>query len=274
MLGRKSPKELAFLHDLYIATDWGERFAELVDAHVELPKKGRALYIEGGTGGHALALQERAGGKLDLLCVDQSSECLEVARAKAVALNEPTQFQREDPRALSFADNQFDLVLGNASFALPGDSKQALAEMVRVAKPGGTVAFWLPTFSSYGEFFSIYWEALVSAGLEDRGADVEHLITDLPTVSEIETWAEQCGLESVNSWTSIEEFDYESGEQFFNSPLIADFLLPNWLQTVPEAARTRVAEELARIIDEERHSGEFAMTLKATLVVGKKSQVG
>jgi len=31
MSTHKSDKELAFLHDLYVATDWGERFAELVD---------------------------------------------------------------------------------------------------------------------------------------------------------------------------------------------------------------------------------------------------
>ena len=47
---QKTQKELAFLHDLYIATDWGERFAELVDQHVELPKEGRAVYVEAGTG--------------------------------------------------------------------------------------------------------------------------------------------------------------------------------------------------------------------------------
>lgn len=75
----KSPKELAFLHDLYVAPDWGERFAELVDARVQLPKKGRALYVGAGTGGHAMALQERAGEKFALLCVDESEECLELA---------------------------------------------------------------------------------------------------------------------------------------------------------------------------------------------------
>lgn len=268
----KSQKELAFLQDLYVATDWGERFAALVDKHVEAPEEGRALYVASGTGGHALALQERAGENLKLMCVDANDECLELARTKAMMFREGTEFQREQLNALSFADNQFDLVLGDASLTPPGDLKALFDEMVRVAKPDATVAWWLPTSSSFGEFFSIYWEALRSAGLQDQAGAVEHLITALPTVSEVENWAGQFGLEGVTSWTAIEEFDYESGDQFFNSPLITDFLLKNWLTLVPEGSRESVANELARIIDEERHSGEFALTLKATLVTGKKSQ--
>ena len=270
---QKTKKELAFLHDLYIAPDWGERFAELVDEHLALPVEGRALYIEAGTGGHALALQQQAGAKLELVCADQNEECLEVARAKAAALTEPTQFRHENSLALSFADDQFDLVLGNGSFTPRRDLTSALAELVRVTKGGGQIAWWLPTAGRFGEFFSIYWEALLGAGISDHGEDVEHLIKELPAVSEVEAWVADAGLDDIQSWTAIEEFDFESGEQFVNSPLIMDFLLPAWLETIPAGAREKVRAELARIIDEERHSGEFALTLKATLVVGKKSLI-
>jgi len=266
----KSPKELAFLYDLYVATDWGERFATLVDEHVELPNDGRALYVNAGAGGHALAVQAKAGEKLRLLCVDENDECLELARAKAVVLRQETEFQQEDPTALSLTDDQFDLVLGDASLTPTTDLKRVLAEMVRVANPGAKIAWWLPTASSFGEFFSIYWEALVRAGLEDRGGEVERLITDLPTTSDTEDWAHKAGLESVTSSTAIEEFDYESGEQLLTSPLITDFLLPKWLKPLPENERDRVVSELAQIIDEEKRSGEFSLTLKATLVVGRK----
>ena len=268
----KPAKEIAFLYDLYVAPDWGERFAELVDAHVELPKEGRALYVAAGTGGHAMALKERAGEKLQLVCVDESDEQLELAHAKAAALNEKATFQRENPLTLSFADDQFDLVLGNGSMISTRYQRDMLSEMVRVAAPGGTVAWWLPTASSFGEFFSIFWEALLNAELDDHGVDVEHLITDLPTISDVEQLAENEGLDDVQSWMAIEEFDFESGEQFLNSPLITDFLLQGWLSSVPESRKQRVEEELARIIDEERHSGEFALTLKATLVVGRKGR--
>jgi ubiquinone/menaquinone biosynthesis C-methylase UbiE len=273
MSQRKSPKELAFLHDLYVAPDWGERFAALVDAHVELPKQGRALYVSAGTGSHALALKERAGKQLELLCVDESDECLELARAKGVAINEQTQFQRAAPASLSQADDQFDLVLGNASMTRVKDVRLILSELVRVTTPGGTVAFWLPTAASFGEFFSIFWEALLNAELEDHGVDVEKMITELPTASEAENLAQSEGLVEVQSWTAVEEFNYESAEQFLNSPLMMDFLLPGWLSSVPESAKDRVTAELAKIIDEERHSGAFVLTLKATLVVGKKGRI-
>jgi ubiquinone/menaquinone biosynthesis C-methylase UbiE len=272
-MSSKSEKELAFLHDLYLATDWGERFAELVDAHIKLPKEGRALYVAAGTGGHAMALQERAGEKLRMLCVDQSDECLELARAKAAAVNEKTEFQREDAVSLSIPDNQFDLVLGNASLTRPGDLRRMVAEIVRVAAPGATAVWWLPTSSSFGEFFSIYWEALQNADVQDHAADVEQLITELPTISDVENLAASEGLNDVESWTAIEEFDFDSGEQFLNSPLITDFLLPVWLKSVPEPARERVISELVKIIDEERHSGAFALSVKATLVAGKKARV-
>ena len=269
-MSNKSPKELAFLDDLYVATDWGERFAELVDEHVKLPKEGRALYLAAGTGAHALALQARAGDQLNLLCVDENEECLELARAKAVAVNQEAEFRREDLGALSFHDDEFDLVLGNFSMVAPPRLPEMIGEQVRVARPGAGVAWWLATASSFGEFISIYWEALLAAGLDEHGAKVEQLIVERPTVQDAEQWAEHAGLDGVTSWTNIEEFDFESGEQFFNSPLITDFLLPTWIQSVPKGSRKKVMKELARIIDQERHSTEFALTLKATLVIGRK----
>lgn len=272
MIARKTDKELAFLHDLFVATDWGERFAELVDEHVELPKKGCVLYLGAGTGGHAIALHERAGEKISLVCIDENEESLELARAKATVLKEPAEFRRSDLTTLDYPDNKFDSVIGNVSLVSPQRVPKILQEMVRVAAPNALVALTLPTASSFGEFFSIYWEALHNTGLIDHESDVEHLITELPTTSKVEKVAEKAGLEGISSWCQIEEFDYDSGDAFLNSPLIADFLMHGWLESLDERDRTKVSAEIARIINEERHEGEFPLTVKATLVVGRKAQ--
>ncbi len=266
----KTNKELAYLHELFVATDWGERFAELIDKHVTLPKEGKALYLAAGTGSHAIALQERALEKLKFLCIDENEESLELARAKATVLEDGTEFKRDSLDRLSLPDNQFNLVIGEASLVPTLRVSEMLAEMVRVAASGATIALSLPTFSSFGEFFSIFWEALHNLGLMDHEADVESLITTLPAVSAVEEMAEQSGLDQIESWTQIEEFDYESSEQFLNSPLIADFLMQNWLDQIPEDSYDRVVKEIARLINEERHEAEFALSLKATLVVGRK----
>jgi ubiquinone/menaquinone biosynthesis C-methylase UbiE len=268
---RKSDKELAFLQDLFIAPDWSERFAELIDEHVELPKEGKALYLAAGTGGHAMALHERGGEKLELLCVDENPECTELARAKATATNEQITFDTAPLDRLNLSDNSFDLVIGNASLVSRQRVRAMFSELVRVAAPGATVAFTLPTASSFGEFFSIYWEALHNNGLIDRESDVEQLITELPTVSDLEQLAEDEGLRAVESWTRIEEFDFETGEQFLNSPLVAEFLMHDWLALVPDDKRAGLFSEISRLINDERHEAEFALSVKATLTVGQKT---
>ena len=269
----KTNKELAYLHELFVATDWGERFAELIDEHVKLPKKGRILYLGAGTGAHAIALQERSSEALEFICLDENAESLELARAKATALGDAATFKLGEVDGLAESDNSFAAVIGDASLIHASRIPAMLSEMSRVAAANAPVALILPTFSSFGEFFSIYWEALYNSGLIDHESAVEGLITKLPSVSAMENLAEGSGLENVESWTRIEEIDYESGEAFLKSPLIEDFLMPRWLDSLPKDHYQQVTEEVARLINEERHEAEFALSFKATLVLGRKALV-
>ncbi len=271
MSTRKTEKELAFLHDLFIAPDWGERFAELIDQHITLPKEGKVLYVGAGTGGHAMALHERSGDKVEFVCLDENPQCLELAKAKASATRDAAEFRHARLNDLGLPNNEFDVVIGNASLITRALAAQMFSEMVRVAAPGGQVAITLPTASSFGEFFSIYWEAMHNSGLIDHESDVEQLILDLPAISDLEKAAEEEGLTDIESWTTLEEFDFESGEQFLNSPLVAEFLMQNWLSTVPEGSREKLMKELTSLINEERHEAEFALSVKATLLAGRKS---
>lgn len=44
-----------------------------------------------------------------------------------------------------------------------------------------------------------------------------------------------------------------------------------WLETLPPDFHEQVLAEIGRLINEERHEAGFALTVKATLVMGRKS---
>jgi ubiquinone/menaquinone biosynthesis C-methylase UbiE len=277
MTQTKSDKELAFLYDLYVATDWSERFASLIDAHLELPKKARVLYIGAGTGAHALALANRLEGEASLTGVDESEERIALAQAKQTQVQTDagqTAFRRMQADALDFEDESFDAVICDATLVSAERLPEILSEMWRVADVGGQVALAATTRSSFGEFYSILWEALMTGECVEESRGVENLINESPLISDLEGQAVQAGFEGVNSWTEREEFEFASGEEFLSAPLVADFLLPKWFAPLALEHRERecVEAEIKRIIDDESDGAQFAFSIKATIITGQRSE--
>ncbi len=217
-------------------------------------------------------MAERAGTKIRLLGVDENEESVNLAKAKATAANASMQFRRDNLEKPSLPDGKFDLVIADGSLVAFSRLPRIVSELTRVAKPGAIVAFVLPTAPSFGEFFSLYWEALHNLGLLDRQGAVEELIKQVPPTWEMEDLSARAGLEDLETFTLSEEFTYESGEAFLGTPLIADFLMTEWLKAVPDEWKDRVITELMRLIDEERHHAEFVLTVKATLIKGRKGR--
>ena len=71
---------------------------------------------------------------------DINEKAIEIYRSRAADNNWPAVAFKMDSQTLSFADNTFSLSIGNALlFVLPNDGIDALKEMYRTLKPGGTV---------------------------------------------------------------------------------------------------------------------------------------
>jgi ubiquinone/menaquinone biosynthesis C-methylase UbiE len=97
------------------------------------PQAGeRALDVGTGTGHFALDLAERG---LRVTGCDSSASMLKVARAKDASLD----WRRCEATSLPFADSVFDLVLSVTVLEFVLDPARAVAEMYRVAAPGGRV---------------------------------------------------------------------------------------------------------------------------------------
>ncbi|MGH9844442.1 MAG: class I SAM-dependent methyltransferase [Blastocatellia bacterium] len=265
-------KELACLYDLVIVPQWREPFDQMVDEEIQLPKEGKFLEAGCGTGGYAVDLALRGGYKVSVLGIDSNAERLAIARGKAeIKKLDRAAFQQGTLIGLGVPDEEFDLVIGDGSMLPVPDLEEAFAELARVAKPNAQIALKLTTRGSFDEFHSIYWEALYNLDLIAYSPPLESLIMERLTASEAESLANAAGLKQIRSVTRKERFDFADAGTFFESPLIETFFLDDWLAILPDGqTRERVRREMARIMEEERNGIDFDVSIKATVVIGRK----
>jgi len=111
----------------------------------------RVLDVGCGTG--ALAKVAMDKGSTNVVCGDISGFMLQEARKKEVREGIEYTFCQLDAEFLPYKDDSFDAVISGMTFGLLPKQNQAVAEMVRVVKPGGLVCI-----GAHGP--EHYWEAI------------------------------------------------------------------------------------------------------------------
>ncbi|HEY6466348.1 MAG TPA: class I SAM-dependent methyltransferase [Candidatus Acidoferrales bacterium] len=113
----------------------------------------RVLDVACGTGVAAIPAA-RLGAKVTAL--DLTPELLERARLNASLAEVEIAFHEGDVEKLPFAERAFDVVISQFGHIFAPRPALALAEMLRVLKPGGTIAFntWPPNLL-VGQMFAM-----------------------------------------------------------------------------------------------------------------------
>ncbi|MCW5959100.1 MAG: hypothetical protein KIS76_03005 [Pyrinomonadaceae bacterium] len=258
----KTAKELAFLRDLTVDEFWTARFTENFDKNYKFTDEASILYLNAGTGGHVLALREQLDNDIEIYGVTENEDLTVIAKAKAEALKADVGFSTFVP------PDRYDLVIADASFVAPSKVIDFIEDTVHYAEDRAVI--FLPTAGSFGEIFSMLWEVLIGEDLFDQSGEATRLIEEIPTVSRVEEIAKNAGLKKVRSKTEIEIFEFEKGEEFVNSTLIADFLMPQWFDFLNEKNTKKVKKRLAKTIDENCGDLTFRFTVKSTMIDGVK----
>ena len=258
----KTEKELAFLQDLYIATDWTQRFTELLGKDFNTEEFENILYINAGTGNHALDLEEKLEENTELLAVTQNEELVKIAQAKADAIKSDINFTALMPV------RKFDAVIADASLVKSSEIENFMQEAADHSR--WQIALLLPTAGSFGDIFSYLWQVFFELGWLDKGAEIENLINEIPTVSRAKEITEALGFKKVEAKTNNELFEFDNGAEFTDSILFRDFLFDDRLGFLSETEKEQVYEKLAQIIDAECEGLTFRFAVKATLIKGAK----
>lgn len=101
----------------------------------------RVLDVGCGSGAATRTLAQRVVPGGHVVGMDASAALLKVARelAEEARLGESIKFKVGDCRALPFQDASFECVLAATTLSHVPDPERALAEMIRVTRPGGRV---------------------------------------------------------------------------------------------------------------------------------------
>jgi SAM-dependent methyltransferase len=120
---------------------WSGRLAPVLIQFGGLSDGDRVLDVGCGTGSLAFALPEMAN-VAEVTGIDLTEPYVEFARARN---SDPRiTFKQADARSLPFEDNSFDRAFSMLVLQFIPDAARAVAEMLRVVRPGGTVtsAVW------------------------------------------------------------------------------------------------------------------------------------
>jgi ubiquinone/menaquinone biosynthesis C-methylase UbiE len=124
---------------------------------MQVEPKARVLDCGVGNGSLSIALDRLMKGPIDFHAIDTSAEML--GRAKSVmqhaGLN--PHLQQADVMSLPYEDQSFDVVMAAHVLEHLPDPQRALAEMVRVLKPGGTVFLCVTRPSIFGAMIQLLW---------------------------------------------------------------------------------------------------------------------
>jgi SAM-dependent methyltransferase len=138
---------------------WSRQLAPAFIRFAQVEDGDRVLDLGCGTGALSYALA-RVGPSVRVTGVDASSEY--VRHADTHKPDDRIQFAIADARALEFSDDSFDRTLSMLVLTFIPDAVEAVREMMRVTRAGGTVAAAVWDYGGGMEMLRAFWDEAVA----------------------------------------------------------------------------------------------------------------
>jgi ubiquinone/menaquinone biosynthesis C-methylase UbiE len=117
-------------------------------ARMDLKPGDRALDVGCGAGDDARALARLVAPRGSVVGVDLSEKMVEEARRRSDGLGLPIEFRTGEAHRLDFGDATIDAARADRVFQHLADPERALAELIRVTRPGGRIVVCDPDWGS------------------------------------------------------------------------------------------------------------------------------
>jgi ubiquinone/menaquinone biosynthesis C-methylase UbiE len=225
-------------------------------AHLGLAHGERLLDVGCGLGEAALVLAQDLGDGGEVVGVDVSERMLRVARSNAGAAGCRVRFTVGDACSLDEPDHSFDAARSERTLQWLADPAAAVAEMVRVVRPGGRVSLIDTDWSTFTiDVGDDALAALVRDGMRterDRPSNVGRRLHDLIGAAGCVPLART---EVTQTWTTWDPDESPAPLGCFSMESLADDLVAS------DRLATADRRRFVSTIQDAARRGQFLMSL-------------
>lgn len=265
----------ARIYDEHIAPVWGTCFSKMLLRNLSVPQRGQVLDVACGTGSPTVEILRRMGEGGRLIAIDRSSAMVDIARRKVASLGpldkKAVFFRTENavPK-LSFADDVYDLVVGDLGLDEMSDLEAALCDFARVAKCGAEVRCTVPLRGTFQEFHDLYREVLIKHDKHDALDRLDAHLARFPTVDDVERAMQAANLSGT---VELQNFTvlFKSSREFFFAPVIEYGPLSRWKAIAGDVQEIQdIFWYIKEAIDVYFEGRPFQLSVNAGCVIGRK----
>ena len=243
---------------------WSRRLAPLFVEFAGVHDGESVLDVGSGTGAVAAAIAEAHPGA-HVTGVDPAQELVSAARQRSAGRG--IRFVVGDAQRLDFSDGTFDRALSLLALNFMSDPARALAEQIRVTRPGGLIAAAVWDYGDGMQMLRAFWNEAVAADPAADARDERHM--PLCRHGELSAlWLSQ-GMLAVGERPLTIEQPFASFEDYWQPFLGGQGPAGSYVASLSTAARTRLCDSLRRrLADEHGNGGPFVLTARAWAVKG------
>ncbi|MBK8899906.1 MAG: class I SAM-dependent methyltransferase [Anaerolineaceae bacterium] len=172
---------------------WSHLIAREFLRWLAVPPNSKWLDVGCGTGSLTKQILE-TNRPQSIVSVDASPEF--VAFARQMVPDTAVQFRVGLAQSLELEANQFDAAVSGLVLNFVPQPEAAIAEMLRVTKPGGTVGIFLWDYAEGMEMLRYFWNAAVALDKNAEALD-EGVRFPLCQRDELESLVDKCGLKQI-----------------------------------------------------------------------------
>ena len=242
---------------------WSVRLAPLLVTFAAVAERDVVLDVGSGTGALASTLI-RTNPSVRVTGVDPSSTYVRYAQTRIAG--DQARFVVGDAQALEMADASFDKTLSLLVMNFIPDAAKALREMVRVTRPGGTVAAAVWDYGDGMQMLRVFWDEAVALDPAVAARDERNM--PLCRSGELAALWRTTGLERVEEQPLVIDLAFASFDDYWRPFLGGQGPAGAYATSLPPARRATLEARLRDRLLGGRGDAPFTLRGRAWAVKG------